>query len=177
MTRFLSTIILISLIAFSQSKIIFNYTSIDSNQDAQSDTFNVGVDFLETDLSNFTITQMKPRTDWKLVSDVGQYIMTLNIGYIRGTLTKGDMDTCNIAGEHTQEDHENISVTGTSPVDAMAKMNTAIAEVAEGVNYKSSFGTGPGGIQLNIKRASAELAQAIVDANCDTVNLTFNLLI
>ena len=177
MTRFLSTIILTSLIAFSQSKIIFNYTTIDSGQDVQSDSFNVGVDFFETDFNDLSITKMKPRTEWKLVSDAGPLNITLNIAFIRGTLTKGDLGTCNIAGEHTEEDHQEISVTGTTPLDAMAKMNTAIAEVAEGVNYSSSFGNGPQEIQLNIKRASAELAQAIIVANCDTLNLTFNLLI
>ena len=176
MTRFLSTIILISLAALSHSKIAFNYSSIEAFESTPA-TFNTGVDFTETDFSNFSVIEMKPRTEEQSLEEAGEFHVTLNIAVIRGTLTKGEKGVCNIAGEHTQQDHDEFSVVGDSPEAAIALMNQTIAAVAEGVNYKSSWAVGPNSIQLNIKRASTELAQAIVDANCDTLNLTFNLLI
>ena len=176
MTRFLSTIILISLSALSHSRIIFNYSSTEA-VDQTPASFNVGVDFTETDYTNFSITEMKPRTDSMSMEEAGEFRVTLNIAIIRGTLTKGDQGVCNITLEHNPGDHEVIAVVADSPEAAITNINQAIAAVAEGVNYKSSWGVGPDDIQLNIKRTSTELTQAISEANCDTLNLVRDLLI
>ena len=176
MTRFLSTIILISLAALSHSRIMFNFSSIEAFESIPA-SYNVGVDFTETDFSNFSVMEMKPRTDSMSTEEAGEFHVTLNIAIIRGTLTQGEKGVCNIAAEHGQGDHEVISVVAESPEAAVTQMNQAIAAVAEGVNYKSSWAVGSNSVQLNLKRASTELAQAIVEGNCDTLNLTFNLLI
>ena len=175
MSRFSSCIILLSVFASCQSAIVFNYASQVSFSDPE--TFNVGVDFVETTFSNFSTMEMKPRTDWAPTSEAGEFHIVLGITYFGGALERNDKGACTITADQSLGSTKEYSSVGESPDKAVANMNEAITEVAGGVNYKSSWGVGPNSIQLNVRRATSELAQAIDGANCDTLSLTYGRLI
>ena len=176
MSRFLSCIILLSVLASCQSKISFTYSSR-AAFDPNPETFNVGVDFIETKFSNFSIMDMKPRTVWMTMDQAGEFHVTLEITNFGGTLTREEDGTCNILIDQNQASIDEYSAVGDSPDKAVAQANQDIAAVAEGVNYKSSWAVGPNSVQLNIRRATTELAQAIVSGNCDTLDMSYGLLI
>ena len=178
MTRFLSTIILLSLAAFSQSKIIFIYSTTEAINETPA-TFSVGVDFEETEFSNFSVKEMKPRTDPQPMESVNGYNLTLAIIYIKGALTKDDVGACNILLETNSSTSRSISEDLQTPEESVNGLNSVLdaESLSEGKNFKSSLAVGPNSFQLNIQRPHPDLAQAITDANCNTLNLTFNLLI
>ena len=178
MTRFLSTIILISLAAFSQSKIIFVYTTTEA-MDQTPATFSVGVDFEETDFSDFSVKEMKPRADPQPLESAGEFHLTLDIIYLTGELTVVNESVCNILLESGSNSGRKISQDYNTPEEAVIGMNSSLDSfsLSEGMNFKSSFAVGDNSVQLNVKRAHSELAQAITDANCETINVSYNLLI